>query len=175
MPPRLTDWSLALATGVAFGSGIISLVSGRPELWFVFAIHGMVGLWLLLLLWGKFARVLPRLLRPRLWDRATLFGTTAALVVALALGSGVWWVFGGDLYVAGFNLLNWHIILGFVVTAAIVIHMFARAKRLRKRDIAGRRRMLHFSALLLGSAAIWPAQHSSFSDTRQRNSPVPGS
>ncbi len=36
--------------------------------------------------------------------------------------------------------------------------MFARAKRLRKRDIVGRRRALHFGALLLGSAALWPAQ-----------------
>src|SRR4051794_2344628 len=58
MSPRLTDWSLALAAGVAFGSGVVSLVSGRPELWFVFALHGMAGLWLLLLLWSKFARVL---------------------------------------------------------------------------------------------------------------------
>src|SRR5215467_12418748 len=78
--PRLTDWSLALAVGVAFGSGIVSLVSGRPEQWLVFALHGMAGLWLLLLLWGKFRRVLPRLLRPRRWDRATLFGGVALLV-----------------------------------------------------------------------------------------------
>jgi DMSO/TMAO reductase YedYZ molybdopterin-dependent catalytic subunit len=158
MSPRLTDWSLALAAGVAFGSGIISLVSGRPELWFVFALHGMAGLWLLLLLWGKFARVLPRLLRPRLWDRATLFGATAALVVALALGSGIWWVFGGDLYVAGFNLLNWHILLGIGLTLAISTHMFARAKPLRGHDVRGRREMLRAGALLLGGAALWPIQ-----------------
>ena len=36
--------------------------------------------------------------------------------------------------------------------------MFARAKRLRKRDIVGRRKALHFGALLLGSAALWPGQ-----------------
>jgi DMSO/TMAO reductase YedYZ molybdopterin-dependent catalytic subunit len=158
MSPRLTDWSLALAAGVAFGSGVVSLVSGRPELWFVFALHGMAGLWLLLLLWGKFARVLPRLLRPQLWDRATLFGAAAALVVAFALGSGVWWVFGGDLYVAGFNLLNWHILLGLGLTLAVSVHMIARAKPLRPRDVRGRRGMLRAGALLLGGAALWPAQ-----------------
>jgi DMSO/TMAO reductase YedYZ molybdopterin-dependent catalytic subunit len=158
MSPRLTDWSLALAAGVAFGSGIISLVSGRPELWFVFALHGMAGLWLLLLLWGKFARVLPRLLHPKLWDRATLFGAAAALVVALALGSGVWWVFGGDLYVAGFNLLNWHILLGIGLTLAISAHMFVRAKPLRGRDLRGRREMLRAGALLLGGVTLWPIQ-----------------
>jgi DMSO/TMAO reductase YedYZ molybdopterin-dependent catalytic subunit len=158
MSPRLTDWSLALAVGVAFGSGVVSLISGRPELWFVFALHGMAGLWLLLLLWGKFARVLPRLLRPQLWDRTTLFGAAAALIVALALGSGVWWVFGGDLYVAGFNLLNWHILLGIGLTLAVSVHMVARAKPLRRRDVRGRREMLRAGALLLGGAALWPAQ-----------------
>src|SRR5690242_13677207 len=112
MTPRLTDWSLALAVGIAFGSGIISLVSGQPEHWPVFALHGATGLWLLLLLWGKLWRVLPRLISPRRWDRATLLGTAALLAVALAIGSGVWWVFGGDIFVAGFNLLNWHILLG---------------------------------------------------------------
>ena len=158
MSPRLTDWSLALSAGIAFGSGVVSLVSGRPELWFVFALHGMAGLWLLLLLWGKFARVLPRLLRPRLWDRATLFGAAAALVVALALGSGVVWVFGGDLYVAGFNLLNWHILLGIGLTLTVSVHMVVRAKPLRRRDVRGRREMLQAGVLLLGGVALWPSQ-----------------
>ena len=49
LPPRLTDWSLALATGVAAASGLVSLISGRPDLWLVFALHGAAGLWLLLL------------------------------------------------------------------------------------------------------------------------------
>ena len=158
MPPRFTDWSIALAAVLAFTLGIISLVSGLPQEWFIFALHGIAGLWLLLLLWGKLRRVWPRLIHPRRWDRRTVFGLLALLLVTLALVSGIWWVGGGNLYFVGFNLLNWHIILGFVVTTAIVIHMFARAKRLRKRDIVGRRRMLHFSALLLSSAAIWPTQ-----------------
>src|SRR5436309_1824706 len=158
MSPRLTDWSIALAAVLAFTAGIISLISGSPQDWFIFILHGIAGLWLLLLLWGKLRRVWPRLIHPRRWDRRTVFGLLALLLVTLALVSGIWWVGGGDLYFLGFNLLNWHIILGFVVTAAIVIHMFARAKRLRKRDIAGRRRALHLGALLLGSVTLWPAQ-----------------
>src|SRR5713101_3160511 len=158
LSPRLTDWSLALAAVLAFMTGVVSLVSGLPQEWFIFVLHGIVGLWLLLLLWGKLQRVWPRLIHPRRWDRRTIYALLALLLVTLALASGIWWVGGGNLYFVGFNLLNWHIILGFVVTTAIVIHMFARAKRLRKRDIAGRRRALHFSALLLGSAALWPVQ-----------------
>jgi len=85
MSPRLTDWSLALAIGIAFASGILSLISGRPEDWLIFALHGAAGLWLALLLWGKLRRVLPRLAQPQRWDRATLAGAGAALIVALAV------------------------------------------------------------------------------------------
>ena len=126
-------------------------------------LHGIVGLWLLLLLWGKLRRVWPRLIHPRRWDRRTIYGLLALLIVALALVTGIWWVGGGELNFAGFNLLNWHITLGIVLTAAILFHMFARAKRLRKRDITGRRQILRFSALLIGSVALWPMQQ--FSDS----------
>ncbi len=158
MSPRLTDWSIALAAFLAFLLGLISLISGLPQEWVIFALHGIAGLWLLLLLWGKLQRVWPRLLHPRRWDHRTLFGVLALLFVALALGSGIWWVGGGEVYIAGFNLLNWHIVLGFVLTAAIAFHMFARFKWLRKRDIVGRRRVLHFSTLLLGGSILWSTQ-----------------
>jgi DMSO/TMAO reductase YedYZ molybdopterin-dependent catalytic subunit len=158
MPPRLTDWSLALAGGAALASGVLSLFSGQPSMWLVFAFHGASGLWLVLLLWGKLRRVWPRLLRPRLWDRRTLFGGLALLLVALVGGSGVMWVAGGDLYFAGFNLLNWHILTGFALALAIAVHMLLRAKPLRVRDVRGRRAALTFGALALGAATLWPAQ-----------------
>lgn len=158
MSPRLTDWSIALAVALALATGLISLFSGRPEDWFIFALHGIGGLWLLMLLWGKLRRVWPRLRHLRRWDRRTGLGLLALLFVLVTLGSGIWWAGGGDLVVAGFGLLNWHITLGFTLAAAILVHMVARAKRLRQRDLAGRRRLLHFGALLLGGAALWPIQ-----------------
>jgi hypothetical protein len=158
MSPRLTDWSIALAAVLAFMTGIVSLITGNLQGWFIFVLHAIGGFWLLLLLWGKLRRVWPRLIHPRRWDRRTIFGFLALLIVTFALGSGIWWAAGGVWDFAGFNLLNWHIVLGFVLTAAIVFHMFSRTKRLRKRDIVGRRRALHFSALLLGGVALWPAQ-----------------
>ncbi len=158
MSPRLTDWSLALAASVACLSGIVSLVSGQPQEWFVFALHAVAGFWLLLLLWGKLRRVWPRLIHPRRWDRRTFFALLALLTVTMAIGTGIWWVAGGDFALAGLNALNWHIGLGFALAVTIVLHMFARAKGLRKRDIMGRRRALHFGALLLGSTVLWPLQ-----------------
>jgi hypothetical protein len=106
MSPRLTDWSIALATALAFIAGILSLISGQPQEWFIFALHGIAGLWLLLLLWGKLRRVWPRVMHFRQWDRRTAFGLLATLLVALAMGSGIWWVVGGDVSLASFNLLN---------------------------------------------------------------------
>ena len=140
MSPRFTDWSIAFAVAIAFATGIVSLFSGYPGEWFIFALHGVVGLWLLLLLWGKLRRVWPRLIRPRRWDRRTIYGMGATLAVAVAVGSGIWWVEGGDLSLAWFNLLGWHIAVGFILTAVVCFHMLARAKRLRRRDIVGRRR-----------------------------------
>jgi DMSO/TMAO reductase YedYZ molybdopterin-dependent catalytic subunit len=115
-------------------------------------------LWLGLLLWGKLRRVLPRLWRPRLWDRRTGLGVLAVAIVALALGSGVWWVAGGSVELAGFGLLNWHILLGFVITAVVGLHTWARAKRLRRRDLRGRRQALRFGLLVAGAALLWPTQ-----------------
>jgi hypothetical protein len=158
MSPRLTDWSLALAALLALLTGLISLVSGHVGDWIIFALHGAAGLWLLLLLWGKLRRVWPRLIHLRRWDRRTVLGLLALLSAVLALGAGIWWVADGQLYFAGFNLLNWHITLGLAIAAAILLHMFARAKRLRRRDVVGRRQALHFGALLLGGAMLWPAQ-----------------
>jgi multisubunit Na+/H+ antiporter MnhG subunit len=158
MSPRLTDWSIAFAAALAFITGIVSLISGHPWEWFIFVLHGVAGLWLLLFLWGKLRRVWPRLAHLRRWNRRTAFGLAALLLVALALGSGIWWVAGGDLFFVSLNLLNWHIALGFVVTTAIALHMLARAKKLRKRDITGRRRAIHLGSLLLGGLALWPAQ-----------------
>src|SRR5947209_7928383 len=131
MPPRLTDWSIALTVAIAFATGIVSLVSGLPQEWFIFILHGIAGLWLLLLLWGKLRRVWPRLIHPRRWDRRTVFGLLALLLVTVTPGAGIWWAAGGAWFFAGFNLLNWHIALGLGLTGAIVLHLFARAKRLR--------------------------------------------
>ena len=158
MSPRLTDWSLALTVLLAFLTGLMSLISGSPQAWSLFALHGVAGIWLFLLLWGKLRRVRPRLIHPQRWDRRTVYGLLALLFVGCTVGSGIWWVGGGSWNVAGFNLLNWHILLGFLLTIAVLVHLFARFKRLRRRDITGRRRVLHFGTLLLGSVGLWASQ-----------------
>ena len=158
MSPRLTDWSLALAGGLACATGIAGLFSGHPEEWLVFALHGAVGLWLALLLWGKLRRVLPRVLCSRRWEKRTLLGVSALVTVCLTLGSGIWWVVGGAWDVAGFGLLNWHILLGFALMLLMSLHLLARARPLRRRDVRGRRQLLRGGAVLGGALALWPTQ-----------------
>ncbi len=158
MPARLTDWSLALCVGVAFATGLAGNNAGRPGLWWVFALHGVAGLALALFLIGKLRRVLPRLLHARHWDRRTILGLLTTVCVLVTLGSGVWWVAGGTFDAAGFGLLNWHIALGLLLVLLVSVHMIARAKPLRRRDMSGRRQALRWLGLVAGSAALWPAQ-----------------
>src|SRR5260370_37848941 len=101
MPPRLTDWSIALAALLAFTTGVVSLVSGLPQDWTIFMLHGIAGLWLLLLLWGKLRLVWPLLIHPRRWARRTVYGLLALLLVTATLGAGIWRAAGGDLSFAG--------------------------------------------------------------------------
>jgi DMSO/TMAO reductase YedYZ molybdopterin-dependent catalytic subunit len=156
--PRVTDWSLAVGVGVGAATGLVSLISGRPEQWIVFTLHGVAGLWLVFLLWDKVRRVWPRLVHLRRWDRRTVLGALALLAVAVTLASGAWWVAGGDLNVLSFNLLNWHIILGGALAIIVGLHLLARAKPLRARDLRGRRQALRFAAFSIGAALLWPAQ-----------------
>ncbi len=158
MPARLTDWSLALCLGVAFATGLAGNNAGRSDLWWVFALHGAAGLALALFLIGKLRRVLPRLLHPRRWDRWTIIGLLATFGVLATLGSGIWWVAGGRFNAAGFGLLNWHIALGLLLILLVSIHMIARAKPLRFRDMSGRRQALRWLGLAAGGAALWPTQ-----------------
>jgi DMSO/TMAO reductase YedYZ molybdopterin-dependent catalytic subunit len=107
---------------------------------------------------GKLRRVWPRIISVRTWDRSAAFGLGATLIVGLAGISGIWWVVGGDISLAGFNLMNWHIVLGAGLGVLTLLHMRTRAKRLRTRDLGGRRESLQYGALMLGAIALWPAQ-----------------
>jgi DMSO/TMAO reductase YedYZ molybdopterin-dependent catalytic subunit len=72
----------------------------------------------------------------------------------------VWWVAGGDVSFLSFNLLNWHIVLGGALAIIVGLHLLARAKPLRVRDLHGRRQALRFAAFAVGAVALWPAQQS---------------
>jgi len=160
MRPRVTDWALALVVGAGFGSGLWTLTLGRAAFGWVFVVHSGLGLALGLLTLIKLRRVRWRLLPHQGWrwppmrEPRTLAGLGATLLVLLTLGSGVGWVHGGELVVAGYNLLNWHIVASFGLVALVSAHMLARALPLWRADVADRRQVLRLGQVLLGGVLL---------------------
>jgi DMSO/TMAO reductase YedYZ molybdopterin-dependent catalytic subunit len=158
MTPRGTDWTLGTLAALLFATGMLSLVSGRTGDAWVFALHGIGGAALGLVTGWKLRRVWRRLVALRHWDRRTWAGASTTLFVLAAIASGVVWSNGGDLYLAGWNLLNWHIALGVLLTIGVAAHALLRAKPLRRRDLQQRRQFLHLGAIGAAAAGTWLAQ-----------------
>lgn len=158
MTARGTDWSLALLVALGFTTGILSLVSGRTEDVWVFTLHGVGGAALGLVTGWKLRRVWGRIVHPRSWERGTVFGLLAAASVIATLTSGWVWSSGGNLFFVGWNLLNWHITLGVLLTLAVGMHAQVRSKPLRARDLAHRRQFIHLSGIAAGAILAWRLQ-----------------
>jgi len=60
--------------------------------------------------------------------------------------------------VAGYSVLSLHFALGTVLAVVVITHALARAKPIRRADLAGRRQFLALGALAAGAYAAWWAQ-----------------
>jgi DMSO/TMAO reductase YedYZ molybdopterin-dependent catalytic subunit len=157
MRPRAVDWMLLLLVATATVSGFGSFLAGRPDERWVFVLHGVTGLAIFLLLVWKLRRVWPRLVRPHLWDRATLVSLLALLAVLLVLATGLIWttwqwpsVFPNGMWL--------HVALGLLLASALFLHMLARLKPIRLADLRGRRFALHFLAVWVVGGGLWLLQ-----------------
>ena len=104
----------------------------------------------------KLRRVWPRVGRGA---RGThVAGIVAALAVLGCFLAGFLWSQGVAAAPAGYSLLSWHDALGAILAIAVAIHMVVRAKRLRRRDLAGRRQFLTATGLAAGAVLIWRVQ-----------------
>ena len=158
MTPRGTDWSLALLVSLLFATGLLTWFSGGEGDRWIFAVHGIAAGALAILLGWKLRRVARRLLDPAGWDRRTLAGVSGLLLVTLTLTSGWVWSTFGAIALAGYTLLAWHTLLGVLLTVAVAIHLAWRAKRPRRRDLAGRRQLLEAAAIGLAGLIAWRVQ-----------------
>jgi hypothetical protein len=111
----------------------------------------------LVLVW-KLRRVGRRIVQPALWDRSTRVSLATLGCVGLALLSGWVWSSLGPIYIAGYSLLVWHGVLGLLLTVGVIVHLAARAKLPRARDVAGRRQLLATAAVGLGGFIAWRVQ-----------------
>ena len=147
-PPRLVDWSLFALVGLAVATGITSFWVGHPSGAALFWIHAVAGLSLLPLLALKFRRVAGRVRDRRAWDRATPLSILLAAVAVTATGTGVAWAVGVTVPLGFWTLLNLHILFGLLLVPALLVHLRARYRPLRRGDVRERRVALQYAGLV---------------------------
>ncbi|MFB6080195.1 MAG: molybdopterin-dependent oxidoreductase [Haloferacaceae archaeon] len=150
--PRVVDWSLLAVALVALATGVASLGVGAPDGAAVFLLHGATGAALAGLLAVKLRRVAGRLLHRRAWDRATPLSVLTAAVAALAIATGIGWALGATVPLGFWTLLNVHVLFGLLVVPLVLVHLRARFRRPRRRDLDGRRDVLRYAGLALAGA-----------------------
>jgi DMSO/TMAO reductase YedYZ molybdopterin-dependent catalytic subunit len=156
--PRGTDWGLALVVALLFASGMASLFAASPGEAWVYVAHDVLAFALAGLLVVKMRRVWRRLFGPADWDRLVKAGVIATALVAAALASGWVWSGGGRVSLAGFTLLSWHLVLGWALTAAVLVHAFIRRRPLRVADARDRRQFLVVAGGIAGAVALYRVQ-----------------
>jgi hypothetical protein len=153
---RVTDWGLAGLVAALLVTGALTLFAGSPGAVWIIAVHDACGLAIALLVIIKLRRVWPRLVRGAL--RAQVAGIGASLAVVGCFVAGFLWSQGVVVAPAGYSLLSWHDGLGAILAIAVAVHMMVRAKRLRRRDLAGRRQFLTATGLAGFAVLAWRVQ-----------------
>jgi cytochrome b561 len=152
---RVTDWGLAGLVAALLVTGALTLFAGSPGAAWIIAVHDACGLAIALVVIIKLRRVWPRLRGAR---RAHAAGIGASLAVVGCFVAGFLWSQGVVVAPAGYSLLSWHDALGAILALAVAVHMMVRAKRLRRRDLAGRRQFLTATGLAGCAVLAWRVQ-----------------
>ncbi|MDQ3249108.1 MAG: molybdopterin-dependent oxidoreductase [Chloroflexota bacterium] len=157
MKPRVVDWLLFLLVMFEVVTGFVSFTIGVVDKRWLFVLHGIIGLALVLLLTWKLQRVARRLTNPARWDSATSASVAALAAVLLTFLTGlVWTSFQWPLgYPNGMIL---HVSFGLLLLVFMIFHMLRRFKPLRWQDVRGRRNALRFLAMIATGGVVWQAQ-----------------
>ncbi|MCX6043590.1 MAG: molybdopterin-dependent oxidoreductase [Chloroflexi bacterium] len=157
MRPRTVDWLLCLFVSGEVLTGLISFTIGTLDKRWLFVVHGMLGLALVVLVYWKMQRVWRRLTIRDRWDDATLAAATTLGAVLLTFVTGlVWTSFQWPLgYPNGMIL---HTLFGLLLFFFMVWHMAVRYKPWRLQDLRGRRNALRFLAMLGIGGIAWQSQ-----------------
>jgi DMSO/TMAO reductase YedYZ molybdopterin-dependent catalytic subunit len=154
-PARLVDWSIFALVAVEVASGLYSFTVGRASGALVFWLHSVAGITLVALLAFKFRRVAARVRNVERWDRATPLSIATAIVAVATLATGIVWVLGANPDLPLWTLLNVHIGLGLVLVPLVLSHLWTRYRPPSRADLAGRRTVLQYTALLLSGVLAW--------------------
>src|SRR3954462_5747105 len=135
-----------------------SLFAASPGEGWLFVVHDVLAFVLAGLIVLKMRRGWRRLFGSGDRERLVKPGVIATALVAAALVSGWVWSGGGRVSLAGFTLLSWHLVLGWALTAAVLVHAFIRRRRLRTADLADRRQFLLAAGGIVGAMALYRLQ-----------------
>ena len=155
--PRAVDWTILVLVIAQAASGLASLLVGSAASAWVFWVHGIGGLALVVLVGLKLWRVRGRL-RPGSWRPGTSVSVVVAIIALAALGTGVAWASGYRPWVARWTLLTIHAALGLSLAIPLVFHLRRRIHRPRRRDFQDRRTVIQFAALAIVGTLAWRAQ-----------------
>ncbi|MFB6207003.1 MAG: molybdopterin-dependent oxidoreductase [Haloglomus sp.] len=159
-PSELVDWSLFAVVVVLVATGLATAFAGSLGDAWVFVAHGVAGLSLVALVGVKLYRVRTRI-RAGIRARSGTVGLSLLLTtLALgALGTGLWFVFGGPLFVGPVALLVVHVLFGLAVVPVLWLHLRDRlhppTAALSESD---RRDALRYAGLAGAGAVAWRAQ-----------------
>lgn len=154
---ELVDWGL-LGSGLALvATGIVGLLVGTRQGWWVIAIHGIVGLAFVPLLAVKLYRVRRRL-PAAVRSRSVCLSVILTATTLAALATGIGWVFGFAPAVGPFAPLVVHGGLGVLVVGLLAIHLRSRFHAPNPPALQDRRVALRSGGLLVGGAVAWRSQ-----------------
>ncbi|MFC4406935.1 molybdopterin-dependent oxidoreductase [Haloarchaeobius iranensis] len=156
-PPRVVDAGILVSVLVAGATGLLSLTA-RPDEGWVFVVHGVVGLTLVVLLGFKLRRVWRRVAGS--WTRTVAVSVLLSVLAVAALVTGVAWTLGAESPVPGVTLLVLHGYLGALVLPVLLIHLAARFRLPDRETVTERRQALRVGGLLVGGAAAWRLKQS---------------
>lgn len=154
---RAVDWSIFAVVFVQAGTGVASILAGRPDQAWLFWLHGIGGLVLVGLVAMKLWRVRGRL-HPARWERDTIFSLLAATFVFATLGTGIAWASGFTPWVYRWTLLTIHAILGLLLLVPVLLHLSRRYQTPRAVDFEGRRTAIQFAVLAGTGTLAWVLQ-----------------
>jgi hypothetical protein len=141
--------------GIVIGStitGLATFLAGTDSMWWLFWMHGAIGLSLLALLWWKGKVILSGLASRWPSTSAILSILTLAILLAI-IGSGVYSAMARGGKLGPWVMLEVHVGGALIIIPLFVIHLFGRWVPPAKRDLS-RRVLLRAGALGVAGAAI---------------------
>lgn len=157
---ELVDWSLFVSVVVLLTTGLATGFAGGLDDAWLFVVHGVAGLSLVVLVAVKLYRVRARI-RAGIRARSGTVGLSVLLagLVLGTLGTGLWFVFGGPLYLGGLALLVLHVLLGVAIVPVLWLHLRDRLHApTAALEGADRRDALRYAGLIGAGAVAWRSQ-----------------